>query len=101
MPTEFSLIIDLQEVCLATGLNPEQLGEIVAHDIIAPAGDAPTDWLFDLQMLSTAKQALRLQRDLHLDWASVALILNLLDERDRLRSENEILQQRLQRFLCD
>jgi chaperone modulatory protein CbpM len=101
MPTELSLIISLQEVCLATGLDPEQLGEIVAHDIITPQGNAPTDWLFDPDMLCTAKRALRLQRDLHLDWASVALILDLLDERDRLRNENEILQQRLQRFLCD
>jgi chaperone modulatory protein CbpM len=54
--------------------------------------------VFDLQMISTARRALRLQRDLHLDWEAVALVLDLLSERDRLREENQQLHRRLQRL---
>jgi chaperone modulatory protein CbpM len=72
--------------------------EIVSLGILAPAGDTPETWVFDLQMISTARRALRLQRDLHLDWEAVALVLDLLSERDRLREENQQLHRRLQRL---
>ena len=49
-------------------------------------------------MISTARRALRLQRDLHLEWEAVALVLELLVERDRLRDENAQLQRQLQRL---
>jgi chaperone modulatory protein CbpM len=75
--------------------------EIVEHGIIIPDGETPEDWLFDLQMISTARRAMRLQRDLQLEWSAVALVLELLEDRDRLRVENAMLQRRLQRFLND
>jgi chaperone modulatory protein CbpM len=52
-------------------------------------------------MISTARRAMRLQRDLQLEWSAVALVLELLEDRDRLRVENAMLQRRLQRFLND
>ena len=52
-------------------------------------------------MICTAKRALRLQRELHLDWSSIAMVLSLLEERDRLRNDNQKLQAQLQRFLQD
>lgn len=51
--------------------------------------------------MSIVRRATRLHRDLELDWAAVALVENLIEEREQLIMENEVLTQRLQRFLSD
>lgn len=101
MYNEITTSLTLLDACHAIGLESPQIVEIIECGIIAPQGESPTQWLFDLHMISTAKRALRLQRDLHLDWEAVALVLELLDEREQLRNENAMLRQRLERFLCD
>ncbi|MDP1932555.1 MAG: chaperone modulator CbpM [Gammaproteobacteria bacterium] len=101
MNIEYTTSLTLIDACHATGLESRHLFEIVEYGIITPQGDSPDDWRFDLHMISTAKRALRLQRDLHLEWSAIALVLELLDEREQLRRENAMLQQRLERFLCD
>lgn len=101
MQTEYSTHLQLQDACHAVGLPATEFIEIVSLGILAPAGDSPETWVFDLHMISTARRALRLRADLHLDWEAVALVLELLDERDRLRDENLRLQRRLQRLIGD
>ncbi len=101
MNSEYMTSLTLIDACHATGLESHLLFEIVEYGIITPQGNSPDDWLFDLHMITTAKRALRLQRDLHLEWSAIALVLELLDEREQLRAENAMLQQRLERFLCD
>lgn len=98
MQTDYSTGLPLHDTCHAVGLPAAQIIEIVSVGILAPSGDTPETWVFDLHMISTARRALRLQRDLHLDWEAVALVLDLLDERDRLREENAQLQRQLQRL---
>jgi chaperone modulatory protein CbpM len=44
-------------------------------------------------------RAVRLRKELELDWPGIAVALTLLDENARLSRENQILQQRLARFL--
>ena len=98
MQTEYSASLHLRDACHAAGMPATEFIEIVSLGILAPAGDTPETWVFDLHMISTARRALRLQRDLHLDWEAVALVLDLLSERDRLQAENQQLQRRLQRL---
>jgi chaperone modulatory protein CbpM len=98
MQTEYSSSLHLHDACHAVGMPATEFIEIVSLGILAPAGDTPETWVFDLHMISTARRALRLQRDLHLDWEAVALVLDLLSERDRLQAENQHLQRRLQRL---
>jgi chaperone modulatory protein CbpM len=52
-------------------------------------------------MVCLIRRALRLHRDLDLDWEDVAFVNDLLEERDRLLAENRVLRQRLARFLQD
>jgi chaperone modulatory protein CbpM len=91
----------LHDACHAIGSEETLVYAIVEHGIVEPQGLSPTDWQFDLDMICTAKRAIRIQRDLHLDWSAVALVLTLLQERDRLRQDNEQLRAQLQRFLDD
>lgn len=92
--------ITLHEVCSNTGLSRETVIDIVDHGIVEPQGELPEQWLFDDQCLCMMQRARRLQQDLELDWQGIALILELLDQRDQLRAENEALLRRLQRFDC-
>ena len=58
----------------------------------------PEQWLFDDQCLCVVQRARRLQQDLELNWHGIALVIELLEQRDRLKAENEALLRRLQRF---
>jgi chaperone modulatory protein CbpM len=98
MQTEYSASLHLHDACHAVGMPVTEFIEIVSVGILAPLGDSPESWVFDLHMISTARRALRLQRDLQLDWEAVALVLDLLVERDRLRNENAQLLRQLQRL---
>jgi chaperone modulatory protein CbpM len=46
-----------------------------------------------------AKRASALQKDLELEWEGVALALDLLEEVQQLRAENQMLKQRLGRLV--
>ncbi|MCB1664990.1 MAG: chaperone modulatory protein CbpM [Pseudomonadales bacterium] len=99
MQIDYSVSLGLTDACFAIGIQSDEVCAIVEHGIVAPEGDSPEDWLFDLDMICTAKRATRMQHDLHLDWSVIALLISLLDERDRLRADNAQLRLQLQRFL--
>ena len=101
MQIDYTVTFNLDDACHAIGSEGSLIQVIVEHGIIEPKGDSPQDWIFDLEMICTAKRALRLQRDLHLDWSAIALVVTLVEERDRLRNDNQRLQALLQRFLQD
>jgi len=71
----------------------------VEYGIVEPCGEKPAEWSFDLTMVSVARRAVRLRRDLKLNWSAVAVVIKLLEQREQLQAENELLNQRLQRFL--
>ncbi len=99
MNTTLILTLRLEEVCRCVEISEELLAEFVAQGIVAPQGDTPSEWRFDANSVSTLKRAVRLQRELDIDWAGVAVALDLLREVDTLRAENRMLRQRLERFL--
>lgn len=90
--------ITLQEVCYNTGLSRETVIDIVDHGIVQPQGEIPEQWRFDDQCLCIVQRARRLQQDLELNWQGIALVLELLEQRDRLMTENAALLRRLERF---
>jgi len=99
--SEYHILIKLPELCAELDLPREACLELVEHGLVQPEGRQPDDWAFDITMVSVVRRAVRLQRDLDLDWSTVALVVNLLEERDQLRAELEALEQRLNRFLVD
>ncbi|MDB5982824.1 MAG: cbpM [Pseudomonas sp.] len=93
--------LDMKEFCQVTEMPAAFVIEIVEHGILEPQGRKPDDWLFDAQALAVARRALKLQRDLELQWEGVAVALDLLNEVESLRAENRMLKQRLSRFLLE
>lgn len=92
------ILYSAQDLCQAMHISEHCLVEIVENGIVEPTGQSLIDWLFDTEAFALVRRAIRLQRDLELDWAATALALNLLSELDKLRIENDYLKQRLGRL---
>ena len=97
--TEYDIEIRLTDICNELQLSEAVCVELVSCGVVSPLGNKPDEWIFDLSMVSLVRRAIRLRRELELEWSAVAMVINLLEEREQLRSENETLQQRLDRFL--
>ncbi len=75
----------LSELCQACGIETELVVEMVDEGVIEPAADSEREWRFYGAALLRAQAALRLVRDLDVNWPGAALALDLLDELDRLQ----------------
>ena len=90
--------LSLNDLHSVTGLQIQTLLNIVEHGIVDPEGSSPKQWLFDRNIIPTIRKAYRLHNDLGIDWAGIALAMDLLNEMDQLRKENRLLRRQLQRF---
>ena len=94
--------ITVSELCECEGLSQSLLLDLVEYEIAQPvAGSTIEDWIFDATNAQWMQRAIRLQRDLDIDWVAVAMLIDLLREREQLSYENRILRQRLERFLAE
>lgn len=94
-----TVTLTITEFCLRTGVTSDELGEIVGLGMIEPRNNNPQEWVFDDSAAVMVHRAVRLRRELELDWPGIAVALTLMDENARLARENARLQQRLARFL--
>jgi chaperone modulatory protein CbpM len=77
----------LADLCRACRSESAQVIALVDEGVLEPAvGGGPEDWLFSGPSLRRARVALRLDRDLELGVAGTALVLDLLDEIQTLKS---------------
>lgn len=91
--------LSFTEVCLQTGVAEDTVVEIIEQGIVEPIGASPGEWRFSPSMLILTKKAVRLHRDLDVDWPGIALAIELLDKVEQLREKNRYLQRRLSRFM--
>lgn len=76
----------LGSLCQASGAEPEQVRALIDECLLDPTGTSAEEWRFSGDALPRTRRALRLVRDLELDWPGVALVMALLEENERLRS---------------
>tara|TARA_R110002072_G_scaffold79707_1_gene183663 strand:- start:146 stop:460 length:315 start_codon:yes stop_codon:yes gene_type:complete len=94
--------ITVSELCEREELSPPVVLQLVQYDIARPlAGSSIEDWIFDVTSVHWMQRAMRLQHDLDIDWIAVAMLIDLLRERELLSEENQRLHQRLGRFLVE
>jgi len=79
---EFTLF-DLSRACR---VQTTRVVALVEEGVLDPTGHAPDAWRFSGLALRRALTALRLERDLDLNPAGTALVMDLLDEIESLRS---------------
>ena len=93
--SESSYYLTLTELTQSVRLSTDTVITIVDCGIVEPRGEQPQQWLFEPQMVQMIQRACRLQRDLELDWPAVALALELIEDLERLREENQRLRRQL------
>jgi len=78
--------LTLADLCRACAVHAERIIELVDAGVLEPQGRGPARWIFGGASLHRALAALRLQRDLEMNLAGVALTIELLDEIESLRT---------------
>ena len=84
---EEEIHLTLTELCQACGIAETHVTTWVVEGVLEPIGQQPQEWRFSGDSLRRARLALRLTRDLDINVASVALVMDLLDEIDRLKAQ--------------
>ena len=82
---EEEVVLSLDELCRASRLPAERVIELAEEGVIEPIGRAPENWRFHGVSLRRIRCARRLEEDLGVNTAGIALVLDLLDEVERLR----------------
>jgi len=86
-------LLTLEELCGVCDIRIEVIRDFVSHDIVKPTGNAPEEWMFDVMQLQRLQKALRLQRDFELNLHGAALVLDLLDELEKIRAHITLLEK--------
>ena len=81
--------LTLEQLCHACGVHTDWVISLVEESIIEPQGNEIRVWRFSGTSLVRVRSALRLQRDLGVNLAGIALALDLMEELDALRTELE------------
>jgi chaperone modulatory protein CbpM len=76
--------LELEEFALACGTEVEFVRTLVDEGLLQPALDEP-QWRFGGDELARVRRIRRLQRDFEANLQSVAVMLDLLDEIERLQ----------------
>ena len=79
--------LTLSALCRLCDISAEQAQELVDYGVIEPLGPEPRQWRFSGIGLRRAHCALRLERDLGVNPAGAALVLDLLEELQDLRRQ--------------
>ena len=93
--------LTLQELCRACGLSQEQVEAYVAERIVEPRGRECVRWRFSHMSLIAARRARRLERDLDLNAAGVAVAFDLMAQLDVLKSRLALLEHNVEGALSE
>ena len=100
-PERVGVVLDVDvtfgfgEFCRVCGVRAEYVTEMVQEGVIEPMGRRPEEWRFNGKTLVRARRALRLVRDLGVNWAGAALALDLLERLERQHLSVNRLSRRL------
>jgi len=86
--------LSLDDLCHACSTSIEWVIGLVDEGVLEPIGHEQAHWRFSGPSLLRATTAKRLQQDLQINLAGVALALDLMDEIEAMR-------ERLRRFEID
>lgn len=84
---EESAVLTLEELSRMCAVDQRHIVELVEEGVLTVVAADGSEWRFSGAALRRTRVALRLERDLEINLAGVALALELMDELDRLRRE--------------
>lgn len=77
--------LTLSDLCSMCSVTTERVVQLVDEGVVEPEGRSPSEWRFSGFCVRRVVVAERLSRDLRLNAAGAALVLDLLDEVKELR----------------
>lgn len=77
--------LTLEQVAVLTGTNQRQVDRMLSFELIKPLEDVDEE-IFDVNVIGKVRKLLRLHHDLGVSWASMGLVLDLLDRIDELEN---------------
>jgi chaperone modulatory protein CbpM len=84
--------LSLSELTMFCDTNAEWVVTLVEHGVVTPVARQAPEWEFTPAHIARARKAARLMRDLGLNVAGVALVLDLIEERDALARRLALLE---------
>ena len=84
---EESAILSIQDLSRICAVDERHIMELVHEGVISVIEIEATEWRFTGAALRRTRLALRLERDLEINLAGVALALDLMEELEHLRRE--------------
>lgn len=89
--------LEIGEFCACLHVERHWVYELVDAGVLEPRGAEPDAWAFPASALVRARATARLVNDLGVNLAGVAVILDLIEERDRLERRLEEIERLLDR----
>ena len=77
--------LTIDDLCMACGLSKDKIATYVDEGIIEPEGVTTVEWRFSRTTIVELQKARRLEQDLGLNEAGIALTFDLLSQIDDLR----------------
>lgn len=87
---ELLTALNLPDLCRMCRVERTVILALVDFGILAPQGAFEEEWVFDQKGIQRAVRACRLERDLGLNTAGIALVLDLLEERSALLRQLQV-----------
>ncbi len=84
--TEEETEVTLMQLCGFCDLPPEHIIELVGEGILETEGESSQEWRFSFTTIERVKKIQRLRTDFGLTVSGVGLVMELLDEIDRLEA---------------
>jgi len=81
--TRFTLV----ELCRLGKTNAEYILDLIDEGLLEPEDSSTPEWQFDSRALTRLQKTIHLQRDLRVNLAGAALVLDLLEELEELRQK--------------
>lgn len=89
--------LEIGEFCAYLRVERHWVTELVEAGVIEPRGAAPDAWSFPASAIVRARATARLVNDLGVNLAGAAVILDLIEERDRLERRLAEIERLLDR----
>lgn len=94
------LHISFTELCELEKVESDVIVSMVEHGIVEPIkGNQQDDWIFETTTVHWIKKAVRLAKDFEIDWVAVALVIDLMQQKEALERENQSYRLQLERFI--
>lgn len=87
---EFNL--SLRDICDRCYVDADTIVQLVNYGVVEPRGSSGADWRFSSTHYLRLRRAIRMQKDLELNHAGVALALELHDRIQKLQQEVRFLR---------